>query len=268
MEHIKRHRRQQALIQSAQDISLVLQTATPGIDQHRCAERSPLDHSGKQALVENVACVRCQRQQHHKDIGRCEKRPKAVLPGKTCDAVGLLRGSRPSRDVEAETAQFPRGIHAKFANPHDAHGDVARRALFAVFFPDPGCLLRPVLWSETLMIQHLPDHIFAHPSCQIRRNRAHNRHIRQAGGRKDVINTGPKRENRFEVGQFRQGRSLGFPNHRIFDLWVGFPIGCKFDRALRRGFRKLLYPDAWIPARKREQDMALGCSIVHESPIR
>jgi uncharacterized ParB-like nuclease family protein len=71
-------------------------------------------------------------------------------------------------------------------------------------------LLRPVLWSETLMVKHLPDHIFAHPGCQIRRNDAHDRHIRQAGGRKDVINAGPERENHLEVGQFRQAEASGF----------------------------------------------------------
>ena len=78
LEHVEARLLQRAVLERAVDIGVDLQLAAAGIDQHGAAEPVAPSQLAQQRIGDDAARRRGQRQEHHKNVGRIEKRHQAA----------------------------------------------------------------------------------------------------------------------------------------------------------------------------------------------
>ncbi len=167
IENVKRYSRKQPAIQCCQNIRFVLQAATTCVDQHRRAQWAVAFQLRKHCHRQNAFGVRCQRQKTDENIGRFEKAYEAFLAVEALNALDFLGATAPAGDIEAERLELGCCIATENPQPHDTDSHFMGRWLARVFMPDPVLLLFAVICAKTMVIKHLPDHIFGHAHGEI-----------------------------------------------------------------------------------------------------
>src|SRR5262245_55326381 len=110
LEHIERSAAQRAVVETRENVGLVLQAAAAGIDQHGRAERTAAAEFCKYIAVENVARVRREGQQAHQNVSLAQERVEAIRAMKTLHAFNVLRAAAPARHAKGKPPQDVGGV--------------------------------------------------------------------------------------------------------------------------------------------------------------
>src|SRR6478752_5348561 len=105
---VERSGSKRAIVEAAQNVGFVLQSATAGIDQDRRAERAVAVKPRKEIAVEDVPRVRRQRQQADQDVGLPQERLELSTALEAGDALDLFWAAAPAGHAKAEPPQYRR----------------------------------------------------------------------------------------------------------------------------------------------------------------
>ncbi len=128
--------------------------------------------------------------------------------------------------------------------------------LARIFVPDVVLLLLAIACAQTVMIKHLPDHIFGHAHGEIIGNDTHQGNIRDMRIMEDMIHTSAQRKDNFQVRQIGQGAGLLLPHKRIFDVWIILRTLCH-DIAFRCMRLEAIGPGCRVPIGYCEKNVAI-----------
>src|SRR5712671_6087900 len=160
-EDIQRRGAERAVVKASEDVSFVLQPASPGIDQNRRAKRAIPVEFCKQSPVQDVPRIGREWQQADQDIGALEKCIELRVAVKAVDTINLPWTAAPARHAKAETPEHFGRVRPERAKAHDADRYCARRPL-KFWLPPLLALAGSQIKLLPMMHQHVKHHVFRH----------------------------------------------------------------------------------------------------------
>ena len=129
---------------------------------------------------------------------------------------GLGRAA-PARNLEPDPPEGRRNLAPDHAKTHDADSNFARGRLI-VHVPDPLALLRVIEPLPPMVHQHMQHDVFGHPHGEIGMRDAGHRDRWQVRIGEQVVDAGPKIDDRFQVAKFCQQAVRRQPDAGVGDV--------------------------------------------------